>query len=262
MQQVDRWTVAGLGLLLMPLMTMWHEIGGHAAACVAQGGHVSSIGAFYVQCDGLAGRASAAVAAAGVTLNAVTAIIVYRIWRGAKGDTRRLTLWLLWVAQGFVASGYFLFSGVSGFGDLGIGKGGSLAGFGLGLPFRLAEIAIGVGCYVLIVRHAIRCLNDMIGQGPDTRRARRSIAHVFYLSAGAGAVLVGLLNPVGIVITIMSAAASSFGGLAGFISIGYAAADEGEAKSFVLSRNPAVIVAGLVVVIAFAVVLGPSLHFA
>lgn len=32
-QRVDLATVIGWGMLLMPLLTMWHEIGGHAAAC-------------------------------------------------------------------------------------------------------------------------------------------------------------------------------------------------------------------------------------
>ena len=45
-------------MLLMPLLTMWHEIGGHAAACAVQGGHGATIGAFYVDCTGLAGGAA------------------------------------------------------------------------------------------------------------------------------------------------------------------------------------------------------------
>lgn len=123
------------------------------------------------------------------------------------------------------------------------------------------EIVIGLASYVLLVRAAIRALNVIIGSGPDTRRVRRSIAHVYYASAGAAAVLVGLLNPVGIVITIMSAAASSFGGLAGFISIGYAVGKDGEAKPILIGRNLAVVGAGVAVLAAFALILGPSLHF-
>ena len=75
--------------------------------------------------------------------------------------------------------------------------------------------------------------------------------------------LVGLFNPVGIIITAMSAAASSssFGGLASFISIGYAAGKRGEAKSVVIRRNLAVVGAGAAASAAFALVLGPSLHF-
>jgi len=75
-------------------------------------------------------------------------------------------------------------------------------------------------------------------------------------------VLVGLLNPVGIFITIMSAAASSFGGLAGFISIGYAAPGADAPRAFRIARNWPVIVLGALVLLGFALVLGPSRSFA
>jgi len=32
---IDRWTLVGLSLLLLPLLTMAHELGGHALTCVA-----------------------------------------------------------------------------------------------------------------------------------------------------------------------------------------------------------------------------------
>lgn len=261
MQRVDYLTIAGWGFLLMPLLTMWHEIGGHAAACALQGGHVTTIGAFYVDCDGLRGVGNIIVACAGVFVNALLAIAVYFAWRKSEKGTARIILWLIWVSEAFVASGYFLFSGVTGFGDLGIGEGGSLSTFGLTWPVQVIEILIGAASYILLVFAAIRALNTMIGEGPETRRTRRRIAHVYYGSAGVAAVLVGLLNPLGIVITVMSAAASSFGGLAGFISVGYAVGDKGEAKPVVLQRNYGVIAAGLVVLLAFALILGPSLHF-
>ena len=245
----------------MPLLTMWHEIGGHAAVCALQGGNITTIGAFYVECDGLFGLGNILVACAGIFMNVMLAIAVYFLWRRSVSDTGRIILWLIWVSEAFVASGYFLFSGVTGFGDLGIGEGGSLSAFGLTWPLQIVEIAIGLASYILLARAAIRTLNTVIGSGPQTRSTRRSIAHVYYASAGVAAVLVGILNPVGIIITIMSAAASSFGGLAGFISIGYAVGNEGEGKPILIRRNPAVVVAGVIVLGVFAFILGPSLHF-
>src|SRR3569623_1239246 len=46
-QRIDLATIIGLGMQLKPVLTMWHEIGGHAAACAVLGGHVATIGAFY-----------------------------------------------------------------------------------------------------------------------------------------------------------------------------------------------------------------------
>lgn len=261
--KVDALTIAAWGMLLMPLLTMWHEIGGHALYCAAQGGHLATIGAFYVDCTGLVGLRNIVVAAAGVLMNAILSAIAYFAWRRATADDSRLALWLVWVSEGFVAAGYFVFSGATGFGDLGVGKGGSLAPLSIPFPmlFRLIELGVGAAAYFYLVRAAIRSLNEMIGSGPETRPARRRIAHVYYATAGLCAVVVGLMNPVGIVITIMSAAASSFGGLAGFISIGYAFGRSGEAKAFVIGRNWTVVVLGILMLTAFAIGLGPSRHF-
>lgn len=125
------------------------------------------------------------------------------------------------------------------------------------LAWRMGEIVIGVFAYILVVRAGIRALDDMLGTGAGTRLARRRIAHSFYLASGLGAVLVGLLNPVGLFITIMSAAASSFGGLAGFISIGFAARGSAAPRMFIIRRNWTVIAIGALTLLTFAVVLGP-----
>ena len=259
--RVDKLTMVGWGMLLMPLLTMWHEIGGHAAFCAAQGGRLATVGAFYVDCTGLSEWPRLLVACAGVLVNILLSFVAWLLWRRASGDRMRLASWLIWVSEGFVAAGYFLFSGVSAFGDLGVGKGGGFAHLPYPVPIRAAEVVVGGVAYFLLVKAAIRTLATMIGNGPETQSARRSIAHVYYATAGIGAVIVGLANPVGIVITIMSAAASSFGGLAGFISIGFATAPQGEPKALLVERNWSVIVAGAVVLAAFALVLGPSLHF-
>lgn len=257
-QRVDWLTMAGWGALLMPLLTMWHEIGGHAAACALQGGTVATIGAFYVECEGLSGLPRMLVACAGVTVNALLSLAAYLCWRRARRDTARLALWLVWVSEAFVAAGYFCFSGVTGVGDLGTGPQGALAGLPWPLALRLSEIVVGIAAYIAVVRAGIGALNAMLGTGPRTRQARRRIAHSFYIASGLGAVLVGLLNPVGLFVTIMSAAASSFGGLAGFISIGLAARGADAPRDFDLPRNWLVIAAGGIVLALFAAVLGPS----
>lgn len=257
---VDGLTIAGWGALLMPLLTMWHEIGGHAAACAVQGGQVTTIGAFYVTCRGLLPEPAAFVAVAGVTMNVALAAIAYRWWKRAESDTTRLVLWLIWVSQALVAAGYVAFSGVTGGGDLGTASQGALKWFPTPFAWRAAEIGMGTLAYVMLVRAAIRNLGEMLGTGLTTGAARRRIAHVYYLTCGVGAVLVGLLNPQGLVVTVMSAAASTFGGLAGFISIGLATRAPDAPRDFVVVRNWTVIACGALVMASFAIILGPSVR--
>jgi hypothetical protein len=259
--RVDLLTVIGLGMILMPPLTIWHEIGGHAAFCVAQGGHVRTIGAFYVECDGLSGAARILMACAGVLMNVMLAITAYAWWRRVKNDLARLTLWLIWVSEAFIAAGYLGFSGVTGFGDLAPGVADGIGPVPAPMLWRAGELVIGACGYFLIVRAAIRTLASMIGNGIDTKTDRRRIGHAYYATAGLAALITGLLNPVGILITIMSAVASSFGGLAGFISIGFATRQEGAARPFVIQRSWPILISGTIVLLAFALILGPSQTF-
>ena len=258
---VDRVTVIGLALMMVPLLTMWHEIGGHAAACMTLGGHVDTIGAFYVDCSALEGWRQIAMSSAGVLVDAFAATVAWAVWRRASKDVIRLASWYVAVGKGFVASGYFLFSGVTAYGDFGTDPGGGLAGLPHPVVWRVLLIVVGGLLYWQLYLLAARTLGEMVGQGLETRRARRTIAHLFYVTLGADAVLVGLFNPIGILITTMSAAASSFGGNAGLISVGFATRGEGTPRSFVIKRNWFVLAAGLSFSVLFGVILGPSLHF-
>ena len=173
----------------------------------------------------------------------------------------RLVLFYVMVVKGFVAAGYFLFSGASGFGDLGPTPGNGLEGLSHPWLWRISFIAIGGFAYFRLVKAAISALDAMLGDTAGTKSARVRIAHLFYLTLGLDVVVIGLLNPLGIVITLLSAAASSFGGNAGFISIGYAAPSGSNARAFTIERNWLVFAAGAAISIAFAVILGPSLRF-
>ncbi|MBB5716390.1 hypothetical protein [Sphingomonas aerophila] len=259
-QRVDWLTMAGLGALLMPLLTMWHELGGHAAACVMEAGRVVEIGAFYVDCSIPAGWSRFVVDVAGVAVNVVLSLLAFLLWQRTRSDVARLVLWLVWVSEAFVAAGYFCFSGATGLGDLGTGTDGALSGLHAPFAWQAGVLLVGLIAYVVIVRAAISGLDDLLGTGPATRPARKRIAHTYYAAAGAGAVLVGLFNPVGLFVTIASAAASSFGGLAGFISIGFAARGPDAPRPVTLRRNWAVIAAGVVALALFARVLGPSIR--
>ncbi len=252
-------TVIGFGLLLMPLTTMWHEIGGHALACTVQGGRVEAIGAFYVDCEGLSGWPAIVVALAGASVDALLATVAFQLWRRATSDLARLACWYVWVDKAFVAAGYLAFSGVSGFGDLAPGHDGGLGIVAHPVLVRVVETALGVALYVWLIGVAIRTLGAMLGGGEQARSARRRIAHGYYLVAGAAAVLVGLANPLGIVIVLMSAAASSFGGLAGFISVGFADRP-GKARPFTVDARWPILAAGVAVLAAFALILGPTFH--
>ena len=256
-QRIDPVTIIGLGLVLMPVLTMWHEIGGHASACLLTGGSIRTIGAFYVDCESATLLTKRIVAWAGVTVDSALAIVAWLLWRRARGDMARLVLWLIAMSKGFVAAGYFFFSGVSGVGDLGPGSGG-MGPMAFPAAWRVFIALVGALAYWRLVMLGIRTLSGMLGDGTETNTSRRRIAHVYYATIGCAAVLVGLLNPVGLFVTILSAAASSFGGNAGFISIGYAGGRGETVRPFVIRRHWGILAGGAIVCLGFAAILGPS----
>lgn len=256
--RVDLLTLIGLGLLLAPLTVMWHELIGHGGACLALGGRPEALGAYYIECNGLAGMAKRVVSMAGVWVDILLSLLAWRLFLRARTPLTRLALWIVGTSKGFVAAGYFLFSGVTNFGDYGPGDG--LAPLAYPWVWRLALVIVGGLAYWRILMAASRGLSILVGDDAQGVVDRRRIAFTTYVTFGAVAMLTGLLNPVGVVITVMSAMASSFGGNAGLISIGFMNFTAGVARAFALSRNVILIVVGGAVAIAFAVILGPTLH--
>lgn len=258
-QTLDPLTLAGMVLLLEPLLTMVHEIGGHALACAATGGRIAELGAYYVDCRSPDLIATRIVAVAGTLIDVVAAGIAFLLWRRARSALSRTLLWMAFVTKAFVAAGYPLFSGITGLGDWGPGPDGALAALNNPWPWRVALTVIGLVGYIAAVRIAIRMLRAMLGGGAETLPAQRRLPMTLYLGSGAVAVLVGLLNPIGIFITLASAAAASFGGLAGLFNVAFRPPPPGEPLPFVVPRSYPLIALGLVVTVAFAAVLGPSI---
>jgi hypothetical protein len=254
-------TMAGLVLLLGPLTTMAHEIGGHVTSCLALGGHATEVGAFYVECVGASKPAERLVAMAGSGADILIFVIAYAAWTRARGDLARLVLWLVFTVTGMVAGGYWLFSGVTGIGDWGPGIGGGIGPLDHEYAWRAGLAVFGGASYYALIRLSLRSLRSMVGGGATALANQQRIALGFYCINGAVAVLVGLFNPHGLFITLASAAASSFGGTAGMFNIAYDRSDA-PPRAFTLKSYPLMLVAGVIVAGAFGAVLGPTLYFA
>jgi len=258
--RVDPWTLAGLALLLLPLLTMGHEVAGHALTCVATGHWPSEIGAYYVECPGTGPWARRIVAMAGTGMDVVLAVLALVGWHRARRALPRLALWIVFTVKGMVAAGYWMFSGVSNLGDWGPDVGGGIGPLPWPWLWRAVLFAVGLFVYIAVTRRSIRMLAAMLGGGESAHRLQWRIAMTVYLIGGVSALLVSLVNPLGIVITLISAVASSFGGTAGLFNVAYAKSRAEAPRDFQIGRHPAIVVAGVIMTLAFAIVLGPTLY--
>ncbi|MCX7513825.1 hypothetical protein [Frateuria sp. STR12] len=257
--RIDVWTVAGLALLLLPLLTMAHELMGHALACVATGHQPSELGAYYVQCSGDTGWSRRLVAMAGTSVDVLLAGVGFVLWRATRRPLSRLIWWIVFTVKGMVAAGYWMFSGLTNLGDWGPAAGGGIGPLPWPWAWRVLMFAVGLIAYIAVTRKAIAMIATMLGGGDSSRRTQWTVAMTLYIVGGVAAVLVSLFNPLGIVITLISAVASSFGGTAGLFNVAYARPRELPPSGFAIGRYPAIVVAGVAMTIAFAAVLGPTI---
>lgn len=258
--RVDLWTLVGLALLLLPLLTMCHELLGHALTCVATGHRPSELGAYYVECPDTGPWSRRIVAMAGTDVDVLLTLLAHAAWRKARGPLPRLVWWIVFTVKGLVAAGYWMFSGVTNLGDWGPALGGGIGPLPWPWLWRAAMFAAGLYAYIAVIRHATRMMNAMLGGGEQARVTKRRVAMTIYMVGGVSAVLVSLFNPLGIVITLISAVASSFGGTAGLFNVAWSRRFDEPPRDFVIGRHGAILVAGVLTVIAFASVLGPTMY--
>jgi hypothetical protein len=237
--------------------TLLHEFGGHGGACLATGGRLNAIGAFYIDCTSANAWAERIVSAAGSTANLAAAGLAAIVFGFATTAIVRLFWWLAFTINVLVWSGYFLFSGLSGIGDW--SDGGVLTSAPNIALWRSALAVGGALFYMAGAFISARMLSSIVGAGPDARRAARRIAWTAYFAGGIVSVLVGLLNPLGIFILLASAAASSFGGTSGLLWLTSFISRSGEARAVAIPRSWVWIAIGVLTTAAYAALLGPSI---
>lgn len=262
--RADWLTVCAVVAVVGTLSTQLHEFGGHGGACLALGNHLVTWGAFYVDCDTHAAPhwMGQVVAAAGTTANIIAALITYVLFRAtpARKSLTRFALWFAFALNGMVWAGYYAFSGVSGIGDW--GADGVFNGVPNWTYWRIGLALGGLLLYWLWVRLSVSALGDMTGREPAGRKLALQLSSVAYWTNGVIAVAIGLLNPVGIYVLLASAAASSFGGASGFLwGPRYLRPGAVAEQPLTLVRNWAWIVFAVALVVAVALILGPSITF-
>ena len=263
---VDFVTVAAIAMIAGVLSTQLHEAGGHGGACLATGRHAVAWGAFYFDCDTRLAPLwiSRLVAAAGSTTNLVVAALAALALRATpRGHPHlRVFWWLMAALNGFQWAGYFLFSGVSGMGDWGDSQDGVFFQVG-GWPEWRVLLAVGGGLlYGLIAWLAVRLLAGVTGADETGRRNAMRISLISYAAIGVVALVIGLMNPVGVFILLASAVASSFGGPSGLMwAPRYMRKGAALDPPFALPRRWTWISAGLGLVLLEGVLLGPSIRF-
>lgn len=260
-ERSDELTIGAVAVLAYVLATMLHEGVGHGGACVLTGGKLIYVSTVAAECS----ADNRIVIAGGTLMNAVTAVVCFLLARVASPKATRLRffLWLSMAVNLFTAAGYFLFSGIGGFGDWAM----FINGFQPQWTWRAGMTIFGAVAYMLAGWLILLEMRPLIGSDKDQRlpRAQR-LARISYFTGGILACVAGALNPEGFVLVALSAAAFTFGGTSGLLwTLNWLRGNRIPPGSFPepmpIRRSWAWIGAASVVALVFVVFLGPSVRF-
>ena len=259
----DTYTVASISVLAYMLGNLLHEGTGHGGACILSGGQPQVLSSVHFECS----IESRLVMAGGTIANFIAAALFLYLGRLA-GRNRPRWKYFCWIAMTvnlFTATGYFLFSGIGGIGDWGA----CLQGLGPPWIWRIALTAVGAVTYYLAVRLSLLELRPLIGSDPEQRLQRAvRLSTIPYFAGGIFMCVAGALNPRGMILILISAAASTFGGTSGLIWDTQLLRNEKTipygppAEPMPIARSWTLIAAACVIAIAFIAILGPSIRFA
>lgn len=219
--KIDVVTVLAIAALAYIAGTALHELVGHGATCAALGGRVTELSAFYATCDytGMSDLAIRLDAVMGPVVSLVTGLIAFWLFRERPPHSPhgKFFLWLLGSIGLMTATGYLLFSGVTGLGDFGDSRDGMFYNVTPVWLWRILLVIIGALGYYATVRLMVRMMGTMIGgSGKERLWHAHHLSLLAYVGGSVISILIGLFNPMGLVIILTSAAAATLGGTSGF----------------------------------------------
>jgi hypothetical protein len=264
---LERWTLIAISALAYIIATGLHEHLGHTTACLLLGSKPLEVGAFYVDCNdaALSSLSIRLVALAGPLVSLLTGIVSFIVLRrrAPQSAAAYYFVWLLGSIGFMSATGYLLFSGISGIGDFGTGPDGVFYQAAPEWLWRSALTLVGMASYMGVIYLAAGLISPRIaGLGQERIRAARLLANTSYLTGAVVSILIGLLNPLGLIIVVTSSAASSLGATSGLLWMMQLLDRKLEvpAPGLTFARSWLWIALGAIVTVVYALVLGPTLH--
>ncbi len=258
----DALTVTGIAIIAYILASVLHEGAGHGGACLLSGGKVLVISTVAMECS----AETRLVMAGGTLMNTAAGALCFALGRVTAGTSPRLRyfLWICMTVNLFTAAGYFAFSGISGFGDWAE----FVKGLGPQWAWRTGMTIFGAAAYMLVARFSLLELRPLIGTDRETRLGRAvRLSKMPYFAGGVLACVAGSLNPQGMILVALSAAASTFGGTSGLLwMMNWLRGDRiplgSEPEPMPIRRSWPWIATAFVLAVVFVAVIGPGVRFA
>jgi hypothetical protein len=259
--QGDSLTIGAIGILAYMLGNVLHEGLGHGGACILAGGKPLVLSSVDFECS----ADTRLVTAGGTLINLIAGAVFFALGRLTSRSYPRFKyfFWIAMTVNLFTGTGYFLFSGIGGIGDWAA----FIQGFSPQWAWRVALAIFGSGTYFLAARMSLLELRPLIGSHKEQRYRRAvRLASIPYFAGGILMCIAGAFNPHGMILILISAAASTFGCASGLMWTpnllrGTLIPYGPPAEPMPIPRSWPLILASGVIALAFIAVLGPSVRF-
>ncbi len=142
----------------------------HAAACVLSGGEFLGLTALSASCEQPGEGARRLISLAGPLVNLIIGAALY-LWlrrRGATAGTPWYFLWLFMLLNFLCGTGYLLFSGVIGVGDMAV----VVDGWSPGWLWRGLLILVGAAVYLVTIMLSLQLFGRRVGGTSDEQIGR------------------------------------------------------------------------------------------
>lgn len=250
-QRHDAITIISMAVIASALATLLHEAVGHGLTAWLRGdvpteltsNHLSSL------------RPDRLVDAGGTVVNLIAGTAALLLsQRASTPANRRYFFWVLAALNLLPGAGYFLFSGIFGFGDWNE----VIRDLPYHAVWRVGMTVGGAALYVLVVRLLATAIHPFL---PD-RPTYNIVGRLPYYAAGAFSCAAGLLDPLGIKLLLVSTIPAAFGGSSGLMwADNLVPRTPPPVPPLLVRRSVLWWLAAAIIGITYIAVLGPGLQF-
>jgi len=249
--QHSKATIISMAVIATGIATLLHEGVGHGVMAWLRGDIVTELTSNHLSSL----RPDRWVDAGGTLVNLIAGASSLLASRRAGGRANiRYFFWILAAHNLLPGAGYFMFSGIFGFGDWYE----VIRGVPYEVALRVGMTAFGVGLYLLVVRWLAVAVRPFV---PD-RRSYNVVGRLPYFAGCLFNCVAGLFDPLGLKLLFVSTIPAAFGGSSGMLWANELMPRAVPEKYLVVHRAPAWWIAAVVLGTCYVVFLGRGIEFA
>ncbi len=246
----DRRTIVSMAIVAGGLAVLLHEGLGHGVTAWLRGGTVTELTSNHLSSL----QPDRWVQAGGTIVNLVAGTVSLLAARRLRSVANtRYFFWLLAALNLLPAAGYFMLSGIFGFGDWYE----VIKDLPYRLPLRIGMSLVGAAAYVLFVRLLAVTIRSFVAD----EKTYNIVGRLPYLVAGIFSCIAGAFDPLGIKLLLISTVPAAFAGSSGLLWANNMMPPPTNQPPLIVRKQPSWWITAILFGIAYVYFLGRGIEF-